>query len=46
MWVSFVTVETKEKSKQWMHTYNNNNKKSNQILSARNLMVAVFWDRK
>jgi hypothetical protein len=46
-WVSFVNVETKEQSKQWMHTHSPN-KPINfiQTLSARKLMVTVFWDRK
>jgi uncharacterized damage-inducible protein DinB len=47
MWVSFVNAETKEQSKQWMHTHSSNkSKKFKQIMSARKLMAAVFWDRK
>jgi hypothetical protein len=41
-WVSFVHVETKEHSKQWMHTYSpNKTKRFTQTLSARNLMAKV-----
>jgi hypothetical protein len=46
-WVSFVNVETKEQSKQWMHTHSPNNpKKFKLMFSARKLMETVFWDRK
>jgi hypothetical protein len=46
-WVSFVKVETKEQSKQWMHTHSPNKPKNfKQTLSARKLMVALFCDRK
>jgi hypothetical protein len=46
-WVSSVNVETKEQSKQWMHTHSPNKpKKFKQMLPARNLMTTVFWDRK
>jgi hypothetical protein len=46
-WVSFVNVETKERSKQWMHACSPNKpKKIKQRFSARKLMPAVFWDRK
>jgi hypothetical protein len=46
-WVSFFSAETKEQSKQWMHAHSPNKpKKFKQTLSARNLMTAVFWDRK
>jgi hypothetical protein len=42
-----VNFETKEQSKQWMHTYSPNKlKKFKQILPARKLMAAVFWDKK
>jgi hypothetical protein len=42
-----VNVETKEQSKQWMCTHSPNKpKKFKQLLSARKLMEAVFWDRK
>jgi hypothetical protein len=47
IWVSFVNIETKEQSKQWMHTHLlNNPKKFKQTLSARKLMATVFWGRK
>jgi Fe2+ transport system protein B len=46
-WVSFVNVETKEQSKQWMCTHSpNKSKKFKQALPARKLMAAVFWDKK
>jgi hypothetical protein len=42
-----VNVETKEQSKQWMHTHSPNKpKKFKQTLSARKLMASVVWDRK
>jgi hypothetical protein len=42
-----VNVETKEQSKQWMHTHSPNKpKKFKETLSARKLMASVFWDRK
>jgi hypothetical protein len=45
-WVSFLNVETKEQSKQSMHTHSPNNpKKFKQTLSVRKLMTFVFWDR-
>jgi hypothetical protein len=45
-WVSFVNVETKEQSKQWMHTYLPGKPKKVQTLPVRRLMATVFWDRK
>jgi histone-lysine N-methyltransferase SETMAR len=46
-WVSFVNVETKEQTNQWMHTQSPNMLTIfKQSLSARKLMVTVFWDRK
>jgi hypothetical protein len=46
-WVSFLNVETKEQSKQRMHTHSpNKSKKFKQPLSARKLIATVFWDRK
>jgi hypothetical protein len=46
-WISFVNVEIKEQSKQWMHTHSPNKlKKFKLTLSARKLMATVFWDRK
>jgi hypothetical protein len=46
--VLFVNVETKEQSKQWMHTHSPNElKKFKQTcLHARKLMTSVFWYRK
>jgi hypothetical protein len=42
-----MNVETKEQSKQWMHTHSPDKpKKFKQMLSARKLMAAVFLDRK
>jgi hypothetical protein len=42
-----VNVETKEQSKQWMHTHSPNKpKKFKQTLSARKLTPTVFVDRK
>lgn len=46
-WVQFVNAETKEQSKQWMHTNSPNKpKKFKQTLSNRKLMATVFWDCK
>jgi hypothetical protein len=45
--VTFVNVETKEQSKQWMHTHSPNKpKKFKQTLYARKLRAPVFWNRK
>ena len=45
--VQFVNAETKEQSKQWMHTHSPNKpKKFKQTLSKRKMMATVFWDRK
>jgi hypothetical protein len=42
-----VNDETKEQSKQWLHTYSPNKlKQLKQTLSARKLMATVFWDWK
>jgi hypothetical protein len=41
-----VNVETKEQSKQWMQTHLPNKPKKCKQMSARKLMVTVFWDRK
>jgi hypothetical protein len=42
-----MNAETKEKSKQWVHTHSpNKQKKFKQMLSARKLMATVFWGRK
>jgi hypothetical protein len=45
-WVSFANVETKEQSKQWMHTHSPNKPKKFKQTSARKPISAVFWDRK
>jgi hypothetical protein len=46
-WVKFVNVETKEQSRQWIHTHSPNKpRKFKQLLANRKLMAAVFWDRK
>jgi acyl-CoA thioesterase len=45
-WTSFVNVETKEQSKQWInYTFTRQAEKFKQTF-ARKLMAAVFWDRK
>jgi hypothetical protein len=42
-----VNVETKEQSKQWIHTHSPNKpKKSKRTLSTRKMMATVFWERK
>jgi hypothetical protein len=42
-----VNAETKEQSKQWMHTNLPNRPKNfKQTLSARKLIATVFWDSK
>jgi hypothetical protein len=46
-WVSFVNVETKEQTKQWMYTHSPNKpKKFKQTLFARKLVATLYWDRK
>jgi hypothetical protein len=45
-WVLFINVETKEQSRQWMHTCSPNKPKQFKQTSTRKLMPAVFWDRK
>jgi uncharacterized damage-inducible protein DinB len=46
-WVSCVNVETKQQSKQWMHTHSPNKpRKFKQTLSARKLRATVFWEMK
>jgi hypothetical protein len=45
-WASFVNVETKEQSKQWMHTHSPNKPKKFKQMSTRKLMATVFWNRK
>jgi hypothetical protein len=43
-----LNVETKEQSKQWMHTHSQNEPKilNQHCLPARKLIAAVFWDGK
>jgi hypothetical protein len=41
-----VNVETKEQSKQWMHTHSLNKPKKFKQTSVRKLMSTVFWGRK
>jgi hypothetical protein len=44
-WVQFVNADTKEQSKQWMHTHSPNKpKKFKQTLSNRKMMATVFWE--
>jgi hypothetical protein len=38
-----VNVETKEQSKQWMHTHSSNKLEKFKETSASRLMAAVFW---
>jgi hypothetical protein len=45
-WVSVVNVETKEQSKQWMHTHSLDKPKKFKQTSARKLVAAAFWDSK
>jgi hypothetical protein len=45
-WVSFVNVETKEQSKQWMHTHSPSKSLNKLCLPARKLMETVFWHRR
>jgi histone-lysine N-methyltransferase SETMAR len=46
-WVLYDTPETKEQSKQWMHTSSPNKpKKFKQMFSNRKVRATVFWDRK
>jgi hypothetical protein len=44
--VSFVNVQTKEQSKQWMYTYSPNKPRKFKQMSARRLMATVFFYRK
>jgi DNA-binding Xre family transcriptional regulator len=42
-----VKVESKEQSRQWMHTHSPSRlRKFKHMLSSRKVMTAVFWDRK
>ena len=46
-WVQFMNAETKQQSKQWMHTHSPNKpKKFKQTLSNRKMMATIFWDCK
>jgi transposase len=47
-WVSFVSVATKDQSKQWTHTHSPNKPEilNKRCLSVRTRMATVFWDRK
>jgi hypothetical protein len=46
-WVKFVNVETKEESRQWLHTHSPNKpRKFKQSLANRKLIATLFWDRK
>jgi hypothetical protein len=45
-WAPLVNVETKEQSKEWMHTHSPNKMEKFKQTSARKLMATVFWDRK
>jgi hypothetical protein len=44
--VSFVNAESKEQSKQWMHTHSPHKPKQFKQTTARKLMTTTFWDRK
>lgn len=45
-WAFHFTPETKEKSKQWRHSWSPVTKKFKQTPSAGKIMATVFWDRK
>jgi histone-lysine N-methyltransferase SETMAR len=45
-WVKFANVETKEQSRQWMHTHSLLKPRKLKQLSDRKLMATVSWDRK
>jgi hypothetical protein len=45
-WSSYVNFETKEQSKQWIHTRSPDKPKKLKKTFARKLMAAVFCDRK
>jgi hypothetical protein len=40
-WISFVNAETKEQSKQWMHTHSPNKSKKFKEMSASKVMATV-----
>jgi hypothetical protein len=44
-WVSFVNVQIKEQSKQWIHIHPPNNPKKFKQTPTRKLMSTLFWDR-
>jgi hypothetical protein len=44
--ISFVNVEIKQQSKQWMHTHSPNKLKKFKQISARKLIATGFWDGK
>jgi hypothetical protein len=41
-----VDAETKEQSKQWMHTHSSNKPKKLKRTLSKEIMLTVFWDRK
>ncbi|GBO38699.1 Histone-lysine N-methyltransferase SETMAR [Araneus ventricosus] len=47
-WVHYETEETKEQSKQWMHSHSPSRKpvKFKRTFSTKKCMATVFWDRK
>jgi len=46
-WILYDTPETKDQSKQWMHTSSPNKpKKFKQTFNNRKVMATVFWDQK
>jgi hypothetical protein len=45
-WVSFVNVETKEQSKQWMHIHQASRKSSNKLCLCQKTVGISFLDRK
>jgi hypothetical protein len=45
-WVSFVNVEIKQQSKQWMYTHSPHKPTKLKHTSARKVMAALFWVRK
>jgi len=45
-WVQFVNAETKEQSKQWMHTHSPTSPRNSNKHCRTKMMVTVFWDRK
>jgi hypothetical protein len=41
-----VNVQTKEDSKQWMHTHSPDRPRKVKVMPSGKLISAVFWDRK